>query len=189
MPFKPFQRRLPETTIWRTVAPSSGVDTLIMLYSPSFDPSNPTTNLITCDDDGGSAWPLSKITANLGAGVQYQVMVTTWNATIVDGTINWRILPDIVLIIATAVCCCPDSFRMGYDNDVSCFGNGCVLHIAQKTFRVPQPSSCIFGNDYFRDTAFIPRKRRFSGGFPYSDPTALQGQFNATARRISMKSM
>ena len=82
-----------------TVAASGGIDTFIALYSPSFDPGNPTANLITCDDDGGSPWPLSRITATLGAGTPYEVVVTTWNATPVDGTISWRILPDIILAV------------------------------------------------------------------------------------------
>ena len=126
-----------------TVAPSSGVDTLIMLYSPSFDPSDPTANLITCDDDGGSAWPLSKITANLGAGVQYQVMVTTWNATPVDGTINWRILPDIVLIIATAVAAVPTLSEWGMITMFLVLGMAAFTYCA-KNVRVPQPSSYIY---------------------------------------------
>ncbi len=82
-----------------TLLPSSGLDTFIALYSPSFDPSNPAANLIVCDDDGGSQWPLSRITDNLAAGTNYEVVVTTWDAdTSVRGTINWQILPDITLV-------------------------------------------------------------------------------------------
>lgn len=81
-----------------TVLPNdNNVDTFIALYSPSFDPNNPTQNLVSCDDDGGSSWPLSAITTSLSAGTPYTVVVTTWNANPVDGTINWQITPDITL--------------------------------------------------------------------------------------------
>ena len=83
-----------------TTTATGGIDTFIALYSPSFDPNNPTANLVTCDDDGGSAHPLSKITENLTPGTQYEVVVTTWTANPVDGTIDWQILPDIVLGVA-----------------------------------------------------------------------------------------
>ena len=86
-----------------TLSPSSNVDTFIALYSPSFDPNNPTQNLITCDDDGGSAWPLSRITANLTAGTTYTTLVTTWDALPVNGTINWQITPDITLVDAPVI--------------------------------------------------------------------------------------
>jgi hypothetical protein len=79
-----------------TIAATGAIDPFIALYSPSFDPSNPTANLITCDDDG-AGHPLSIITANLSAGTQYEVVVTTWNANPVSSTISWRVLPDIIL--------------------------------------------------------------------------------------------
>ena len=86
-----------------TVAATGGIDTFIALYSPTFDPNNITANLVTCDDDGGASWPLSKITDNLTANQQYTVVVTTWNANPVDGTISWEILPDIVLASPASV--------------------------------------------------------------------------------------
>ncbi|WP_028580178.1 hypothetical protein [Desulfogranum japonicum] len=80
-----------------TIAPSSAIDTFIALYSPTFDPENPANNLITCDDDGGVSWPLSKITANLSKDTSYVVLVTTYNNTPLAGTINFQTTPDVTV--------------------------------------------------------------------------------------------
>lgn len=52
-------------------------DTIMVLYTPSFDPANPLTNCTAYNDD--SSGLLSAITSNLTAGTQYVVVTTSFD--------------------------------------------------------------------------------------------------------------
>ncbi|MFN3852283.1 MAG: M36 family metallopeptidase [Spirosomataceae bacterium] len=54
-------------------------DTYLYLYSNSFNPNSPYTNLLTYDDDSGIG-TLSLISYNLTAGTQYYVVVSSYNS-------------------------------------------------------------------------------------------------------------
>ncbi|MEZ5454835.1 MAG: DUF11 domain-containing protein [Lysobacteraceae bacterium] len=54
-----------------------GADTIMVLYTPSFDPANPLTNCTAYNDD--STGLLSAITSNLTAGTQYVVVTTSFD--------------------------------------------------------------------------------------------------------------
>jgi hypothetical protein len=55
----------------------SELDTMGFFYDTSFDPSSPTTNLITEDDDGGAINLQFQIEAHLEAGHTYILVITT----------------------------------------------------------------------------------------------------------------
>jgi len=86
------------STVIETTAASlgGGTDSLIVFYSPSFNPASPTTNLLTCNDDIGGGSDLSKITYTLVAGTQYEIVVTTV-AVGVTGTATLSFTPDVTL--------------------------------------------------------------------------------------------
>ena len=58
---------------------STGLDTYGCLYSFSFAPSNPSTNLIACDDDSGGGGQFS-ISSYLYSGSTYILVVTTYSS-------------------------------------------------------------------------------------------------------------
>lgn len=89
-----------------TLAPSGGVDTMLAVYSPDFDPAHPAANLIACNDDYDDAtWPLSRVIATLVGGAPYTVVLTTWDtvplmsveeeSAIAEALVNWRVTPDL----------------------------------------------------------------------------------------------
>lgn len=57
--------------------PDNGVDTTMALYHGAFDPADPTANLVTANDDSGPGLS-PEVTANLVAGEQYTVVISTW---------------------------------------------------------------------------------------------------------------
>ena len=59
-----------------TFTSGSNIDTMGYFYNSPFDPSNPTANLITDDDDGGEGQRF-KIEVYLQAGQTYVLVVTT----------------------------------------------------------------------------------------------------------------
>ncbi len=65
-----------DTTGTYIITSVSGMDTHGFLYNGTFSPSNPSTNLILRDDDGGVSNQF-KLTAVLQAGVPYTVVIST----------------------------------------------------------------------------------------------------------------
>ena len=55
----------------------SDIDTFGYFYDSPFDPSNPSSNLITDNDDGGDMIHQFRISANLQSGRTYVLVVTT----------------------------------------------------------------------------------------------------------------
>ena len=73
-------------------------DTFMAVYSPSFDPANPTANLIGCDDDSGLNL-YSMFTINLAAGAKAVAVITTNNSgSLTNATVNGSITPDVTLL-------------------------------------------------------------------------------------------
>jgi len=67
-----------ETTLPTVLNTSNTTDTYILLYSGSFNPTNPAIGVFDCNDDGGSDGRLSKLViSNLPAG-NYEIVVTTF---------------------------------------------------------------------------------------------------------------
>ena len=64
-----------------TLRSISSMDTYGCLYSTSFDPSYPTSNLITCDDDSGGSYQFL-INYYLQYGTTYILVVTTSGSAI-----------------------------------------------------------------------------------------------------------
>jgi hypothetical protein len=72
-------------------------DTFMAIYSPSFDPANPTANLVACDDDSGDAL-LSQLTIELNTGDRAVAVVTSYYAETISGSVSWTINPDAGLL-------------------------------------------------------------------------------------------
>lgn len=69
------------TTATYTLASSSNIDTYGCLYDLTFDPSNPSWNLITCDDDSGGDQQFL-IDRTLQYGRTYILVATTYSGGI-----------------------------------------------------------------------------------------------------------
>jgi hypothetical protein len=76
-------------------------DPFLAIYSPSFDPDDPTANLVTCDDDRNTNYSdpnrvLPLFTVELAAGVPYVVVATSYDADpAMTGTLAFQIAPDL----------------------------------------------------------------------------------------------
>jgi hypothetical protein len=57
-----------------------GADTVIAIYSWSFDPYNPGANVIGFNDDGGPASPNSEVTVTLSNGQTVAIMASTFSS-------------------------------------------------------------------------------------------------------------
>lgn len=85
------------TTYTFTVTSVTGVDDdpFLALYAGTFDPANPTANLVGCNDDAIGL--LSQFSSNLTAGTAYTVVSTTYGAGVITGTVNYDVTPDVTL--------------------------------------------------------------------------------------------
>jgi hypothetical protein len=88
-------------TLETTASTGLSNDTYLAFYSPSFDPANPTANLVSCDDDGGGSY-LSKISATLTAGQTYELVITSYY-TDKTGTVTASYTPNITLTGGTTL--------------------------------------------------------------------------------------
>lgn len=61
-------------------AQTGTTDSFLALYKNSFDPANPTANLVGCNDDGGGSSRLPRFAAFLEADTTYVMVATTYNA-------------------------------------------------------------------------------------------------------------
>ena len=65
-----------------TFKSSSSIDTYGCFYQGSFDPSRPSQNLVTCDDDSGGGTQFL-FNATLYYGQTYILVVTTFNPRVI----------------------------------------------------------------------------------------------------------
>jgi hypothetical protein len=61
-------------------AQTGTTDSFLALYKNSFDPANPTTNLVGCNDDAGGGSLLPRFAAFLEADTTYVMVATTYSA-------------------------------------------------------------------------------------------------------------
>lgn len=76
-------------------------DPFFAIYQPSFDPGNPTTNLVACDDDSGSGgsglYPL--VTRAFTTGETFVLVTTSYDqSTSLSGTVTVNSSNDLSLI-------------------------------------------------------------------------------------------
>lgn len=74
-----FQAQTTASTVLDTQSLSGSAfsgDNFLALYNGTFDPQNPTTNLVACDDDSGPG-AYSTITYGLTAGNNYTLVMTS----------------------------------------------------------------------------------------------------------------
>jgi trimeric autotransporter adhesin len=79
-----------------TITSVSGFDDdpFLAVYSGTFDPANPTNNLVACNDDANGY--LSEFSATLSANTTYTVVTTSYD-TNVGGSATYQITPDVTL--------------------------------------------------------------------------------------------
>ncbi|RZA36708.1 MAG: autotransporter domain-containing protein [Lysobacteraceae bacterium] len=85
------------TTYKFTVTSSTGFgnDPFLAVYLGTFDPANPTANLIACNDDANGTL-LPEFEALLNASTTYTVVTTSYS-TGVGGSATYNITPDVTL--------------------------------------------------------------------------------------------
>lgn len=69
-------------------------DPFLAIYSGTFDPSNPTANLVACNDDTNGL--LSEFTAALPANTTYTVVTTSYG-TGSSGSATYTVSPDVTI--------------------------------------------------------------------------------------------
>lgn len=71
-----------------------GNDPFLAVYRGTFDPANPTQNLVACNDDYNDL--LSQFSADLTANTTYTVVTTSYG-TNVGGAATYEVTPDVTL--------------------------------------------------------------------------------------------
>lgn len=74
-------------------------DPFLAVYRGSFDPSNPTANLVGCNDDGLSLYSL--FTATLEASTTYVAVATSFGGGAQTGTISFSIGADPTIVLSS----------------------------------------------------------------------------------------
>lgn len=97
--FQALRVTVPTSDIY-TFTSSSALDTHGYFYSNVFDPSYPSQNLITSDDDSGGGDGQFRLRAYLVAGSSYVLVVTTYRANMI-GSFSIRVSgPSSVDLVA-----------------------------------------------------------------------------------------
>ena len=73
-----------------------GSDAFLAIYSGSFNPGSPATNLLACNDDQASGNYRPRFQANLAANTTYTIVTTAW-AENVGGSATYDVTPDVTL--------------------------------------------------------------------------------------------
>ena len=78
-------------------------DPFLAIYQGSFDPANPTVNLVGCNDDANSSL-FSEFSAALNASTTYVMVATTYGGGAASGTVTFStgIVPSLSLSNLTA---------------------------------------------------------------------------------------
>jgi hypothetical protein len=90
-------------TFTATARSSPTIDPFLALYLGTFDPANPTVNLVGCNDDTvPGVNQLPTFSATLTAGATYTVVTTIYGpGTVNSGTVSFTVSPDITLVAIT----------------------------------------------------------------------------------------
>lgn len=64
-------------------------DPFLAIYQGTFDPANPTTNLVGCNDDESTSDRMPRFSAALSAGTTYVMVVTSYGSGAQNGTVTF----------------------------------------------------------------------------------------------------